>query len=185
MPHKLIDLTGKIFGRLTSLRFSRLHKGNSYWIFRCECGTELERHATSVSRGNVKSCGCLLKAKALVNRSKPPTKSAVSAIKCQYLKNARIRNLAYSLSDEEFEFLIKQNCFYCGTEPSNFVKRKGKVAELKYNGIDRFNNSAGYSVDNCKTCCRTCNWAKGRKDGHEFIDYIDKLIKYRTLKCIR
>jgi hypothetical protein len=37
---KLIDLTGKVFGRLAVLRQAETRSGNARWHCRCECGTE-------------------------------------------------------------------------------------------------------------------------------------------------
>lgn len=57
---------------------------------------------------------------------------------------------------------------------------------MDYNGIDRIDDSIGYTIDNCVTCCRTCNWAKGNKDYSEFLFYIDRLIKNRkNIKLIK
>lgn len=63
MP-KRIDLTDKIFGRLTVKTFSRTdEKYQAYWNCACECSPEVSREvlATSLIHNRTKSCGCLLK----------------------------------------------------------------------------------------------------------------------------
>lgn len=61
---RIIDLTGKRFGRLTVIERDyetqkKKHSNGTYWKCKCDCGNE-----TSVASGNlksrkVKSCGCL------------------------------------------------------------------------------------------------------------------------------
>src|SRR5215203_4618302 len=57
------DLTGQRFGRLTAIRFSKIERsgGNrsTYWLWRCDCGAEVERRTRHVKYGGTLSCGCL------------------------------------------------------------------------------------------------------------------------------
>lgn len=55
------DITGQKYNKLTAIKFSRYDskKEKSYWIFKCECGKEVELCMTNVLTGNTKSCGCL------------------------------------------------------------------------------------------------------------------------------
>lgn len=57
---KLIDLTGKKFGRLTVLYkdTERITKSGSYWICQCECGKQKSIKSSSLRRGEITSCGC-------------------------------------------------------------------------------------------------------------------------------
>lgn len=59
---KRIDLTGRIFGRITVLRFSHIdEKGKLKWIGFCSCSPEREIIAGhhTLLYGGTKSCGCL------------------------------------------------------------------------------------------------------------------------------
>lgn len=53
------DLTGKTFGRLLVVRRGKSDPRHSYWLCRCECGTEKEIRADGLCSGAVLSCGCL------------------------------------------------------------------------------------------------------------------------------
>lgn len=55
---KPADLTNRVFHQLTVLRPAE-RKG--YWVARCTCGNETEVRAGSLTSGNTKSCGCLMK----------------------------------------------------------------------------------------------------------------------------
>ena len=72
---KLIDLTGKKFGKLTVIRRflpnrKRQHKNGTWgrgsekfrgprWLCRCNCGAEITVEGTHLKNGVVKNCGCL------------------------------------------------------------------------------------------------------------------------------
>lgn len=58
---KLIDITGKRYGRLVALRHTRQNKHRqSVWLCRCDCGTQKEVTSNQLRTGAVRSCGCLL-----------------------------------------------------------------------------------------------------------------------------
>ena len=53
-----IDLTGQRFNRLTVLRFDHTGRNGSYWLCRCDCGTEKVLPGYQLRGNVVKSCGC-------------------------------------------------------------------------------------------------------------------------------
>ena len=68
-----------------------------------------------------------------------------------YAKSANSRNIAFTLLEDEFTALVKQSCYLCGLVAS----------ETNHNGIDRFDNTKGYQLENCRPCCGHCNLLKG------------------------
>lgn len=67
---------------------------------------------------------------------------------------------------------------HCGKEPP----KEGKVNRSKTytysgisNGIDRKNNSRGYSIINCVPCCTTCNMMKKTLGYEEFLEHCNKI----------
>ena len=57
---KLIDLTGKRFGKLTVLSRAENSKANTAkWLCRCDCGNTCIVYGSSLRRGQTQSCGCL------------------------------------------------------------------------------------------------------------------------------
>jgi hypothetical protein len=65
--HRMIDITGKKYGKLTAVQFDHTErtangKQYHYWLFRCDCGMDIvlrKNNVTSPSQ-HVKSCGCLV-----------------------------------------------------------------------------------------------------------------------------
>ena len=57
----LVDITGRRYGRLVVVHlhgFDRL-RGKVMWTCQCDCGDTKVVRASSLSRGNTRSCGCL------------------------------------------------------------------------------------------------------------------------------
>ncbi len=67
-----------------------------------------------------------------------------------YKKSANSRNLEFTISEEEFNEMIRLPCYLCGLLSS----------DENTNGIDRFKNNIGYVIDNCRPCCGHCNILK-------------------------
>jgi hypothetical protein len=56
MHPKVIDLTGKRFGRLTVIGYAGRHKKKSFWRCRCECGFVDRYQAGNLQRGATTKC---------------------------------------------------------------------------------------------------------------------------------
>ena len=58
---KILDITGRRFGRLTALfpTEKRDQNGSVYWHCLCDCGNTSDISEAKLVHGNYKSCGCL------------------------------------------------------------------------------------------------------------------------------
>lgn len=57
---KVVNLEGKIFGRLTAIKpTSERYFGSIVWECKCSCGNPVHVEAASLVSGNTKSCGCM------------------------------------------------------------------------------------------------------------------------------
>jgi len=77
----------------------------------------------------------------------------------EYVTGAAERGYEMNLDFETFSTLVLAECNYCGH------KTEGEV-----NGIDRVDNSIGYSTENCVTACWKCNRVKYTYDKDFFIE---------------
>lgn len=93
----------------------------------------------------------------------------------EYMGHALRRGYDWLLSREDAECLIARDCFYCGGKPSNTKITKNTIKPFKYNGIDRVDNTKGYSSSNVVPCCRVCNRAKETMTTAEFFDWAERL----------
>jgi hypothetical protein len=89
---------------------------------------------------------------------------------CDYKSRAEKKCLEFVLNIDEFNELTSKDCYICGK----------KTTTGHRNGIDRFNNNLGYTIENSKPCCGGCNYLK--RD-YVYKDFIDKCELIRK-KCI-
>jgi hypothetical protein len=142
----------------------------------CDCGARKTVIATHLKNGNTKSCGCLVR--------RPPGESGFNTLLYRYRKKASARRLEFSLSVDDFRRLVTGACHYCGVPPKQEVygtlgtsKRR---ASFTYNGIDRSDNDIGYTIDNCVTCCGSCNMAKRNMPAGKFVEWIRRIYVYQN-----
>jgi hypothetical protein len=55
---RLIDLTGRRFGKFTVQKRAKTHNGSVYWYCRCDCGRGRAIRGSALKQGKSKSCGC-------------------------------------------------------------------------------------------------------------------------------
>jgi len=68
-----------------------------------------------------------------------------------YRNGAKKRNLEFTITEEEFDNTIMKDCYICGKKP---------LPHKHTNGIDRYDNSIGYTIENIRPCCKECNFFK-------------------------
>lgn len=98
------------------------------------------------------------------NKNKPNQRFSV------YKTGARVRNLSFVLSLEEFMSFWNKPCYYCGTEIDGI-------------GLDRKDPSIGYILDNIAPCCFQCNRAKMIQTSDQFIQMCLKVAE-KFKNCI-
>lgn len=182
-----IDLAGQRFGRLVVLRVAK-RRGNwtsAYWHVRCDCGNEKIVEGKALRNGLTQSCGCLRDERVGKAATKPAKATIVTKIASSYRAGARKRDLEFKLTKRDVERLIFGTCFYCGSEPANiFTPKRFKNPDVHpdpvlYNGIDRVDNTIGYTVTNCVTCCHICNGAKRDQTKEDFLAWIRRTYEYQ------
>ena len=188
LEQKKIDFIGKHFDRWTVLSFAKKVKytrkngksdWNNLWNCICECGTKREVTETSLKMKKSKSCGCLSREVASA-RTLPNDGAIKNKLYSSYKYQAIKRNYSFNLSLEEFNILIKGNCFYCGIPPLQKNISNYSSPDFTYNGIDRIDNSIGYENYNVVSCCGVCNQAKMDLSYKDFISLIVKIYNKHT-----
>lgn len=81
---------------------------------------------------------------------------------------AKSRGLEWLITIEEYHILILQPCHYCNNELGDPVE--------KGIGLDRIDNSKGYTIDNVLSCCAVCNVIRSDKLSKEEMEAVAKLI---------
>jgi hypothetical protein len=185
-----LDLNGKTFGHLTVIKKLDKKIGlHNAWLCKCICGKVVEVRAGGLSSGNNISCGCKCEEnKRSVNirnkykkYHKPPGEANFNHIYASYISGARRRNLAFELNKEQFRELTSKNCFYCNLPPKQKMKNSANTGEIVYNGLDRVDNTKGYTIDNVVPCCKKCNHAKDISTLSDFKTWVKSVYQNMNL----
>jgi hypothetical protein len=78
---------------------------------------------------------------------------------------AVIRGIEWKLDDEDAKEMLVSPCVYC----------KHIDLEVRVNGIDRLDSNVCYTVENCRPCCKNCNYMKGTYDPITFINIAKRI----------
>lgn len=140
---------------------------------RCDCGKERLVRADRLQRGEISTCSTCAKsagAKRSAASRRLPTAVATSRnIRGWYRYGALRRGLSFDLSDLEVFRLLYAECHYCG------------AAANPTNGIDRTDNSEGYTTGNVVTACSICNYAKRDMTYAGFKAWVEKIYAHQSL----
>lgn len=103
-----------------------------------------------------------------------------------YIRSARKRHIDFALSQADFNSIISQPCFYCGSLPAlrdfsgnlkgtGYEKKDIADRVLICNGVDRIKTTEPYTIENCVSCCGICNMAKFTLSTEEFLEHINNI----------
>jgi hypothetical protein len=168
----IIDEIGKKYFDLTVIKYAGAGKyRGARWLCRCICGKECVIPGGHLRANMRKSCGCRSELRI--------DEVGVNRIYAGYKAKSKKRNVRFELEKNDFEKLIKGNCFYCNTPPSQILKRlKSRKLQILYNGIDKVTPSLGYIKENCVSCCRYCNQSKSDLSVDQWKEYIRRVCRW-------
>ena len=180
-----INLSNRRFGHLVALvRVNSNHGENrrknapALWRCACKCGNICTVSSANLRNGNTRSCGCL---------RLPRPDAAFRGLLNSYKKAAKNRNRIFELTDSQFRDITSQGCFYCGAEPAQRFRgsKANSDHDYIYNGVDRLDNSKGYSTDNCVAACKTCNTMKATHAPAFFLSHTKKIHQNKSQKKMK
>lgn len=162
----MIDETGNRYGRLIVVAQAPSQNG-ARWKCRCDCGSVRVAQGTALRLGRVTSCGCAHRL--------PKGEASRNALYKKYKRRATKMGVNWNLSVEQFDYLVSQDCFYCGQTPEReYHHTPAMNGAYVCNGIDRIDNDRGYTYDNLLPACWQCNRAKGTLSLAEFQEWLGR-----------
>jgi hypothetical protein len=180
MAHPPLLKQGDRFNRLT---IDSWDKSKKRYKCICDCGKITYVASYQLKKGYSRSCGCLGRQLTSQRNYKPDNASAKNTLYLKYKKNAEARGHEFLLTPEDVVKLTAGKCHYCDQPPSMKLieTKRYRHAEstFVYNGIDRVNNSVGYTVENSVSCCKLCNLSKRDLPIEIWLDWIDRVHEFQ------
>jgi hypothetical protein len=144
---RLIDLTGRKFGRLTVVDIAHKKNGIVYWNCQCDCGNKKNVSGIDLKNGHTKSCGCY-------------NRECLSNRKIHGLSKKRIHNIWCGMKARCYNQNVKSYPQYGGRGITVCEQwRNDSVAFIEWslaNGytnsrsIDRIDSNGNYEPRNCR-----------------------------------
>jgi len=99
-----------------------------------------------------------------------------------YITNSTTHTKTHAITNEEFNKVTGEKCFYCHKEPRK-VGTLGSKDRGHYNGLDRLDSSNRlYTVHTVVACCGDCNMMKYRWTLDIFLDHCRQIARFNEGK---
>ena len=100
----------------------------------------------------------------------PDGEQSFNGLYRRYKSNASRKGRVFEFDKDSFRDITQQSCYYCGCDPYKISRDRYDTGSYTFNGIDRYNNDKGYTLDNSVPCCEPCNRAKLMMTAEEYIN---------------
>lgn len=143
---RLLNLQGKVFGRLTVIERADTDKnGHALWLCKCSCGNEKVISSTNLKEGKTKSCGCYSRERTYIHGGHG---TRLYRIYQNILARTERRK-----TDRSFKYYGERGIKMCDEWRNSFKSFQEWSMANGYSDnleIDRIDNNKGYSPDNCR-----------------------------------
>lgn len=142
---KIIDLTGKKFGRLTVIEYAESKRNGAQWLCVCECGNKKVYNGQSLRTGHTRSCGCYAREFIKINNSTHGQAKTRLYIIWGHM-NARCNN-------KNTQYYGERGITVYEEWKQDFTSFYNWSMENGYNdtlSIDRIDVNGNYDPDNCR-----------------------------------
>ena len=140
------DLSGQRFGRLTVL--TRQYKSDRFqWVCQCDCGKTVFATKSELKNGQTKSCGCYSHELFVKNGTKHGGKGTRL-----YTIWKNMKGRCLNKNHPRYKDYGARGISVCNSWQSDFSSFRNWALANGYSDeltIDRINNDAGYSPENC------------------------------------
>jgi hypothetical protein len=186
------DLVGNRFGQWLVQEISDKRSGKRqqrrHLKCMCTCGTVSDVYVGHLKNGASTRCvECRFKL-----QSRKRNKRAVYTAEQMYLnrifrrskQSAEERGLQWALTKEEVSIIIQQECYWGGCAPEiRYYRIRGKddvtrsrpEVSMIANGMDRKDNTEGYTWDNTVPCCKQHNSMKSDLSIDAFLSLVSSV----------
>lgn len=160
---QIIDLTGKVFGRLSVLGYVGSRNKKALWLCKCECGHFSVVASSGLRSGGTQSCGCL----AREHRLEASTKHGMAGTP-EWQCWVNIIGRCTNAGGRGYQYWGGRGICICDGWRHSFENFFADMGEKPGRGheysIDRIDTDGHYSCGHCEQCQRegwaaNCRWA--------------------------
>lgn len=97
-----------------------------------------------------------------------------------YISSSSTHTKTHAISNDDFNGIVGQRCFYCHKEPRN-PKTLGPKDRGHFNGLDRLDSANRvYTTETAVACCGTCNIMKYRWPLEAFLEHCRAVARFNV-----
>lgn len=145
---------GQKYNRLTLIRFERKNKyHHSFWLCKCDCGTEKIVNVSQVKSGAIKSCGCLNKELSRKRLMESTQTHGYANKERLYDIWKNMKRRCYDKSNKRYENYGGKGVIVCDEWKNDYLSFRKWAYANGYNDeltIDRIDVNGNYEPSNCK-----------------------------------
>lgn len=175
------DILNKKYNNLLVIaEHSRDRFGKIRYRCQCDCGREKVLEGSRVSRGIIKSCGCL---RLRTGKHSPRFKGyeeILGEFWCHIQRNAKKRKIIFDITIQQAWRLFLQQNRVCALSGLPISFQKSIHATLGTASLDRIDSTRGYTLDNIQWVHKDINWMKQDYSQEEFLNYCRLVVAYDT-----
>lgn len=169
-----LDITGKRFGKLVAIKWTKFKGVHRYWLCQCDCGKTSEVAATHLVRNKTSSCGCAHVLRGENNNGWKGYGGISGSYFSSIKHKALARKIKFKITIEYiWDLFLRQEgkCALSGVTLKMPEKWKGQYTA----SLDRIDSSKGYEKGNVQWVLGDINWMKNDFDQNYFIDICRKI----------